>query len=79
MTTNSTEIRSWKQDLQHCLSFIKECIDNYTKELLKTHQENFSLEANKHNFKTYILKSKSNNLTVEDLRKGLNTPNKYWR
>ena len=70
------EIRSWKQDLQHSYSFIKECIDNYTKELLEAHRENFSLEANKRNFKTYIFKSKANNLTVEDLRKGLNTPNK---
>ena len=71
-----TEIRSWKQDLQHSYSFIKESIDNYTKELLEAHRENFSLEANKRNFKTYIFKSKANNLTVEDLRKGLNTPSK---
>ena len=71
-----TEIRIWKQDLQHSYSFIKEYIDNYTKELLEAHRENFSLEANKRSFKTYIFKSKANNLTVEDLRKGLNTPNK---
>jgi serine/threonine protein phosphatase 1 len=55
---------------------IKMQIDLFTKELLETHQENFSLEANKHLFKTYLFKSRSNNLTIEDLKKSLNTPNK---
>jgi Icc-related predicted phosphoesterase len=51
-------------------------IDNFTKRLLETHKETFNLEANKQTFKTYIFKSKSNNLTIQDLQKGLNTPNK---
>jgi serine/threonine protein phosphatase 1 len=70
------EIRAWKNALQNSYELIKRHIDTLAKELLEKHPENFSLEANKSNFKTYLFKSKSNNLTLEDLRKGLNTPNK---
>ena len=70
------DIRDWKAGLVNSYVPIKTQIDNFTKELLATHQENFSLEANKHLFKTYLFKSRSNNLTVEDLQKGLNTPDK---
>jgi len=70
------EIRDWKAGLVNSYVPIKTQIDNFTNELLATHQENFSLEANKHLFKTYLFKSRSNNLTIEDLQKGLNTPNK---
>ncbi|WP_216823472.1 hypothetical protein [Niastella vici] len=70
------EIKNWKQDLQGTYPLIKKCIDDFTKRLLETHPENFSMEANKHYFKTYIFKSKANSLTIEDLQKGLNTPNK---
>jgi serine/threonine protein phosphatase 1 len=69
-------IRNWKNELVNSYVPIKSQIDNFTKELLETHKENFSLEANKHLFKTYLFKSRSNNLTVDDLQKGLNTPNK---
>lgn len=70
------EIKSWKHELQNSYPLIKEYIDNFTNQLLGAHPESFSVEANKHYFKTYIFKSKVNNLTVGDLQKGLNTPNK---
>jgi len=69
-------IRNWKNELINSYVPIKAHLDDLTKELLETHRENFSLEANKHLFKTYLFKSRSNNLTIEDLQKGLNTPNK---
>lgn len=69
-------VRDWKNGLVNSYVPIKAHIDNFTKELLEAHQENFSVEANRHLFKTYLFKSRSNNLTVEDLQKGLNTPNK---
>jgi serine/threonine protein phosphatase 1 len=69
-------IRNWKENLQNSYGFIKERIDSFTRELLETHKENFSVAANKHLFKTYIFKSRSNNLTIDDLQKGLNTPHK---
>ena len=70
------KIKSWKEKLQNSYVSIKEQIDIFTNQLLETHRENFSIEANKKVFKTYIFKSKANNLTSDDLRKGLNTPNK---
>jgi len=71
-----SEITEWKNELQNSFDSIKIAVDNFTKELLDVHQEKFNLEANNSTFKTYIFKSKSNNLTIEDLQKGLNTPNK---
>jgi serine/threonine protein phosphatase 1 len=70
------ELKSWKESLQNSCKLIKEHIDNFTNRLLETHKETFNLEANKQTFKTYIFKSKSNNLTIQDLQKGLNTPSK---
>ncbi len=70
------EIRKWKEELQNSYEIIKERIDIVTKNLIENHKEKFSIEANKFPFKTYIFKSKSNNLTIENLQKGLNSPNK---
>ncbi|OQP49744.1 metallophosphoesterase [Niastella yeongjuensis] len=69
-------IRNWKNGLLDAYVPIKAQIDQFTKGLLEAHPGNFSQEANKHLFKTYLFKSRSNNLTIEDLQKGLNTPNK---
>ncbi|AEA45219.1 metallophosphoesterase [Fluviicola taffensis] len=70
------EIRTWKEGIQNSFETIKDEIDKYTKELMEIHQDNFTLEANKKSFKTYLFKSRSNNLTLQDLQKGLNTPAK---
>lgn len=70
------EVRDWKEDLESLYPKIKENIDKFTLELLKQAKDNFSEEANKFDFKVYIFKSKSNRLTIEDLKKGFNTPNK---
>lgn len=69
-------IRNWKHELQSSYVQIKSRIDLLTKDLITNHQNEFSKEANKYFFKTYIFKSKANNLTLEDLTKGVNTPNK---
>jgi serine/threonine protein phosphatase 1 len=71
-----SEIRIWKEELLNSYSAIKLNIDNLCKDLLEKYQDNFSIEANKFLFKTYLFKSKSNNLTIEDLKKGLSTPSK---
>lgn len=73
------EIWQWKEELEKKYSSIKEKIDNLATQLLETKPENFSEEANKYAFKTYLFKSKSNNLKPEDLRKGLNTPDKIMQ
>jgi serine/threonine protein phosphatase 1 len=71
-----SEVREWKIELQNSYDSIKIAIDNFTNKLLNYHQDNFSHEANKSEFKSFIFKSKSNNLTIEDLQKGLNTASK---
>jgi serine/threonine protein phosphatase 1 len=71
-----SDIRKWKNTLQNSYESIKIKIDSITQVLLEKHKENFGIEANKSNLKTYIFKSKMNNLTVADLQKVLNTPNK---
>jgi len=70
------EIKIWKENLQNEYYPIKKSIDNLTLKLLENFKENFSQEANKESFKKFIFKSKSNNLTIEDLKKEYNTPNK---
>ncbi|MBO9202177.1 MULTISPECIES: metallophosphoesterase [Niastella] len=70
------DIRNWKNELVNSYVPIKAQIENFTNELFATHQGNFSVEANKHLFKTFLFKSRANNLTLEDLQKSLNTPNK---
>jgi len=76
IVTYLSEIRTWKENLQNAYAIIKLNIDNICKGLIEKHQDNFSMEASKFSFKTYLFKSKSNKLTIQDLQKGLNTPNK---
>lgn len=70
------EIKTWKENLQKEYNSIKKSIDNITIKLLENLKENFSQEVNKKSFKKFIFKSKSNNLTIEDLKKEYNTPKK---
>ncbi len=70
------EIRRWKEELESSYQEIKVRVDNFTTDFIKIHQDKFNAEAAKLSFKTYIFLSKSNNLTVDSLRKSLNTPNK---
>lgn len=72
-------IRQWKEQLENDYTGIKERIEALTQQLLVNHPETFSVEANKYAFKTYLFKSRSNNLKLEDLQKGLNTPDKIMQ
>lgn len=73
------ELRQWKEELEGKYPSIKKKIDNLATQLLESKPEHFSMEANKYVFKTYLFKSKSNNLNLEDLYKGLNTPDKIMQ
>lgn len=70
------KLEKWITELENLFPVIKARIDIFTLELVSTHQEQFSIEASKLDFKTFIFKSKANNLKVNDLIKGLNTPQK---
>lgn len=73
------DIKKWKEELEQSYTTIKEHLDKYTQELLNMHAESFNQEASKQSFKTFIYKSRANNLTIEDLQKSLNTPNKVLK
>jgi len=51
-------------------------IDLFTSESVSMHREQFSIEASKLDFKSFILKNKANNLKLNDLKKGL-IPREY--
>ncbi|QEM13913.1 metallophosphoesterase [Mucilaginibacter rubeus] len=67
-------VEKWITALENLIPGLKARIDLFTLELLNTHQEQFSIEASKLDFKTFVFKSKANNLKLDDLKKGLNTP-----
>jgi serine/threonine protein phosphatase 1 len=70
------EMRLWAENLQNEYELIKTGIDHFTTQLLNEYKDNFSTEAEKYNFKSYIFKSKSGMLNVDDLKRSLDTPNK---
>ena len=70
------KLENWTKDLENLLAALKNKLDLFTIDLISKHQETFTIEASKFDFKTFIFKSKSNNLKIEDLRKSLNTPQK---
>jgi serine/threonine protein phosphatase 1 len=72
-----SEKTKWKEALENSYGVIKEEIDNLTRNLIEVHQEKFGIEAEKFGFKTYIFQSKKGSLTIDSLKKGINTPNKF--
>ncbi|WP_121808708.1 metallophosphoesterase [Mucilaginibacter kameinonensis] len=69
-------MEKWITALENLIPVLKARIDLFTLELLNIHQEQFSIETSKLDFKTFVFKSKANNLKLDDLKKGLNTPQK---
>lgn len=69
-------IKEWVDQVEHFLLILKEHLDLFTKNLLYQHPDTFNIEAAKFDFKTFLYKSKANNLLITDLQKSLNTPMK---
>lgn len=69
-------IRTWVDGLLLSIPVIKTRLDSFTRELMNTHQEEFTKEANTYFFKTFLFKSRAGNLTVADVEKTLYTPHK---
>ena len=70
------EIERWSTGLCVMYPVIIEALANFVTQLVSTHGADFSKAANQYAFKTYLFKSKANNLKIEDLGKSLNTPAK---
>ena len=58
------------------IEVIKKELENLTVELKSNFADNFNQEVAKLNFRTFIFKAKSNNLTKDDLKKTIDTPQK---
>lgn len=70
------ELKAWKTELENAYPAIKNAIVQFTENLIQEHPYDFSIEANKASFRTFIFKSRAQKLTLEDLRKSLDTPHK---
>ena len=69
-------IDHWLRQLEALTITIKTGLDAFSYELLSKHPDNFNEAANKFFFRTFLFKSKAGNLTIEDVQRSLNTPNK---
>lgn len=68
------KIENWFLKLDSLIIIIKEKIDSKTKDLYRLYGNNFNQEVAKLEYKSFVFKSKANNLTTADLIKSLDTP-----
>lgn len=71
-----SQLTNWVIQLEELISELFAKLNLFTQELINRYGERFNEEANKFSFKTFLFKSKANNLKLEDLQKSLNTPAK---
>ncbi len=69
-------IERWSAGLMALYPALMDALAAFVAQLVSTHGADFSKEANQYTFKTYLFKSKGNNLKTEDMEKSLNTPAK---
>ena len=66
----------WIAQIEALMEIIKSKIEILTQELSIKYADNFNKEVAKLSFKTFVFKAKSNKLTLDDLKKTLDTPKK---
>jgi serine/threonine protein phosphatase 1 len=69
-------IESWSTGLCALYPIIMDALAVLVAQLVSAHGADFSKVANQYAFKTFLFKSKGNNLKIEDMEKSLNTPAK---
>lgn len=69
-------VREWREYLDELLILILDGLSDLVKELLNENPNDFNQIANGYFFKTFLFKSKSNKLTIDDLKKSLDSPEK---
>lgn len=70
------KLKNWSEKLQAMFPLLKNAIDSFTEEIKNQGPDDFNAIASGYAFKTFIFKSRANNLKLEDLQKSLNTPQK---
>lgn len=66
----------WISEIEKFIEVIKIKIEKTTTKLIDQFADNFNQEVSKLKYKTYVFKAKSNKLTINDLIKTLDTPQK---
>lgn len=66
----------WISEIEKLVQDLKNKLEDLALELKNRFTDNFNQEVSKLDYRTFIYKAKSNNLTIEDLRKTLDTPQK---
>jgi serine/threonine protein phosphatase 1 len=68
--------KNWMNEVEKLTVEIKTKIEKIAAELSLKHSDNFNQEVAKLKYSVFIFKSKSNNLTIDYLKKNLDTPQK---
>lgn len=66
----------WKENILALYPTLKTSLEQFAQHLLENHPTDFNIQASTFPFKSYLFKSKANNLTMNDLKRGLDTPQK---
>ena len=66
----------WISEIENLIEELKNKLEDLTLELKNKYADNFNQEVSKLAFRTFIFKARSNNLTIESLRRTLDTPQK---
>ncbi len=69
-------LKNWLLEIQNLVTQIKVKLEELTEQLKEKYAINFNQEVSKLEYRVYLFKAKSNNLTLEDLNKNLDTPYK---
>jgi serine/threonine protein phosphatase 1 len=71
-----TRLEARITELENSLNTIKDKLDAFTHSLYEKHPQNFSAVASQYFYKTFLFKSRANNLKLNDLQQSLKTPAK---
>ena len=69
-------LKKWIFEIEKLTENLKNKLEDLTVEFTNRFSDDFNQEVSKLNFRTFIFKAKSNNLTMENMKKTLDTPQK---
>lgn len=69
-------LKNWMDDIELLYITVKNCLEEFAKELEEKYQGNFNREVSNLEFNMFLFKAKANKLTLQDLKKTFDTPQK---
>ncbi len=70
------DMKKWLIELDNLTKIIKDLLEKKCTNLQKQFGKNFNKEVSQYQYKTLLFKANANTLTLEDIKKSINTPNK---